>query len=256
MVSPLQRLRSLRHAFWFRVSERLRWSRGIHRETPAGLLELGGDEGRRIGELRERYGTRFESRLSARTARNNYEYLEILDAGWRTAGLARPSGGTLVDVGCASFWYASALHAFFDPARLIGVDVEGHRLFRDGHTRIDYARGYVGDISGAEFLVADYTRLEVPAGLITAWFPFVTPAAILAWRLPLRLLAPESLFARIRHNLTPGGLFFMVNHGAREADAAAGCCLAAGLELVARHPLEWVLGRRRPAPPMLSWWRR
>ena len=27
------------------------------------------------------------------------------------------------------------------------------------------------------------------ADLITSWFPFVTPAAILAWRLPLSLLA-------------------------------------------------------------------
>ena len=34
-----------------------------------------------------------------------------------------------------------------------------------------------------------------PADLITAWFPFLTPAAILAWRLPLSLLAPERLFA-------------------------------------------------------------
>ncbi len=41
---------------------------------------------------------------------------------------------------------------------------------------------------GARFLVADYVGCELPAEVITAWFPFVTPAALLAWRLPLSLL--------------------------------------------------------------------
>jgi hypothetical protein len=52
----------------------------------------------------------------------------------------------------------------------------------------------------------------------------------LAWRLPLTLLAPERLCRQIRHNLRPGGLYFMVNHGLEEAALANGCCIAAGLQ--------------------------
>jgi len=33
----------------------------------------------------------------------------------------------------------------------------------------------------------------------------LTPAAVLAWRLPLTPLGPELLFRQIRHNLQPAG---------------------------------------------------
>ena len=101
----------------------------------------------------------------------------------------------------------STLHAFFRPRRLLGIDVEGFRLFKDGRTRVDYAAGYVSRLPDTRFLVADYLSLAQPADIITAWFPFVTPAAILAWRLPLSLLQPERLFRQIHHNLRPDGLF-------------------------------------------------
>jgi hypothetical protein len=86
----------------------------------------------------------------------------------------------------------------------VGVEVEGYRLFKDGHTRIDYASGYLAELSNARFVVADYRRCELPADVITAWFPFVSAAAILAWRLPLSLLAPDQLLNRVHHNLHAG----------------------------------------------------
>src|ERR1700727_1610710 len=143
----------------------------------------------------------FELRMSAATSLNNYEYLDILDRGWSGSGMDRPAGGELCDVGCASFWYAATLQAFFRPDRMVGVEVEGHRLFRDGRTRIDYAAGYLAQLPTAEFLVRDYASHDAPADVITSWFPFVTPAAIFASRLPLSLLAPEKLFQPIRPNL-------------------------------------------------------
>jgi SAM-dependent methyltransferase len=147
--------------------------------------------------------------------------------------MGRPSGGVLCDIGCASFWYAATLQSFFRPDRMVGVEVEGHRLFRDGRTRIDYAAGYLAELPAVRFVVADYAATEAPADVITAWFPLLTPAVILAWRLPLTLLAPERLFRQIRHNLRPDGLYFMVNHGLQEAALASDCCTAAGLQFVA-----------------------
>jgi hypothetical protein len=106
----------------------------------------------------------------------------------------------------------------------------------------------------ARFVVADYAGFREPADLITAWFPFVTPAAILAWRLPLSLLAPERLFAGIQHNLKPDGLFVMINHGLQEATLAEQLCAAAGLHLVSRHAEAGLFSSQRHRPPLLSCW--
>ncbi len=134
------------------------------------------------------------------------------------------------------------------------MEIEGHRLFRDGRARIDYAAGYAADVPNAEFVVADFTRYDQPADTITAFFPFLTATAILAWRLPLSLLRPEALFARIKHNLKQDGLFVMVNHGLSEADLAAERCSAAGLRPLGRWYDPGPLGAYRLAPPVLSWW--
>jgi len=206
--------------------------------------------------LRTRYQVQFETGMSAETAVNNYEYLDILDRAWCAAGLARPSGGRLSDIGCASFWYAAALDAFFRPERLVGVEVEGYRLFRNGHTRIDYARGYLAAFTDARFVVADYRDLDLPAEIITAWFPFVTPAAILAWRLPLSLLAPEGFFGRVRLNLRPDGWFLLVNHGAHEAAVAQKLCEATGMRCRFRFAEPGILSGHRHNPAMVSIWQR
>jgi hypothetical protein len=256
MYSLLQRIKSLRHSFWYGLSERIRWSRGAFEETPAReLCAINLEQGERIAALRDRYQVQFEQRMSVATSANNYEYLDILDRGWSGTGLERPTGGVLWDIGCASFWYAATLQAFFRPGRMVGVDVEGHRLFRDGRTRIDYAAGYLAGIPTARFVVADYTAIQEPADVITSWFPFLTPAAILAWRLPLTLLAPESMFRQIKHNLRPQGVYFMANHGLEEAALAERLCAAAGLRFVARWSELGKCGRHRLQPPVLSWWR-
>jgi SAM-dependent methyltransferase len=256
MPTLYQRLRSLRHGFWLGISARVRWSRGRYSEVAAGELPPQGAAATlRIGALQARYQVHFERSLSAPTSLNNYEYLDILDRAWLDTGLARPRGGTVCDVGCASFWYAATLHAFFNPQRLVGVDIDGHRLYRDGHSRIDYAAGYTALLPGTEFIVGDFASCRLRADVITAWFPFVTAAAILAWRLPLSLLAPERLLRNVRNNLQPGGIFLMVNHGLDEAAVADPLCVATGLTRIARWTaLPATFRRRRPLPPVVSFW--
>jgi SAM-dependent methyltransferase len=255
VYSWLQRLRSLRHGFSYGVGERVRWSRGVFHETPAEVLApLPSEQARRIALLQRHYQARFESSLGEVSSRNNYEYLDVLDRAWSSAGIEH-AGGVVCDVGCASFWYAAALSVFFRPDALIGVEVEGHRLFKGGYSRLDYARGYVSRVPNAEFVVADYSKYLRAADVITAWFPFLTPNAILAWRLPLSLLAPERLLRQIRHNLRPGGRFFMVNHGPREAQIAADLCHAAGLAQAWTGEVRSVFGPPRLEPPIASIWR-
>lgn len=258
MYSWRQRLRSFRHRFWFGVSQKIRWSRGPIREVPAGRLPpLSHEQEGRIAALQRRYGVHFESNLSASTSMNNYEYLDILDRAWDGSRMPKPPGGGVAcDVGCASFWYAGALQAFFSPREIIGIEIEGHRLFRDGRSRIDYARGYLADLPQSRFIVSDYRSVNLPADIITNWFPFVGPAAILAWRMPLSLLAPEEVLRRVFHNLRPGGTFVMVNHGEEEAGIAMGLCVAAGLRLLFRTAEPGLLSTHRLRPAVLSFWTR
>jgi SAM-dependent methyltransferase len=246
----------MRHRFWYGIAQRIRWSRGAFRETPAGRLPpLSDAQAERVAALSRRYQVRFESRMTAATSLNNYEYLDILDRAWTLSGLARPNGrGVLCDVGCASFWYAAALQSFFVPAEMVGVEIEGYRLFRDGRSRIDYAQGYLADLPNARYVVADYRSCQLAADTITCWFPFVGPAAILAWRLPLSLLAPEALFSRVYHNLREGGQFVMVNHGEEEATVAAALCSAAGFSCTFRDAQDGPLSRHRLKSAVLSRW--
>jgi hypothetical protein len=274
VYSWLQRLRSLRHRFSYGLSERLRVSRGVYHEIPAHELPpLPAGQAERVAVLQRRYGVRFEATLSGASSLNNYEYLDILDRAWSAAGgqagtrvraaadvpaageaVGAPTRGLVCDVGCASFYYAAALQAFFRPERLVGVEVEGYRLLKGGHSRADHARGYLSRLPNAEFVVADYSAYECAADVITAWYPFLTPQAILAWRLPLSLLKPPALFGRIRRNLKPSGRFFMVNHGLKEAEIASGLCEAEGLRSIWRGSLASGIGARRLEPPTVSMW--
>ncbi len=249
-----QRCRSLYHELWFRLSERLRWSRKPYHETPAlHLADLAPWQAARVHSLQTRYGVSFESCYGQHTALANYAYLDLLDQAWQATARPIPQGSRVTDVGCANFWYAQALHRFFRPAQLTGVDVEGFRLYPCGYSRYDAAAGYVENLPHTSFVVADYRDVDEQVEVITAWFPFVTPAPVLAWRLPLTIFSPARLFLRIAHNLVKGGTFFMVNQGTEEAQIAAEYARQAGLHSLGHwvHPRPL---RTRPHPPVASWW--
>ncbi len=252
-----QRLRSGYHALWYRLSDQLRWSRGIYREQPAGqlLTELSNSQRTRVAVLRRQFGVEFERQCHALTALKNYEYLDLLAQTWTDWGMSRPAGGVVHDVGSSNFWYARALRAFFRPTTLTGIEVEGYRIYPNGYSRWDYAQGYVQGLPRTKFVVADYAKYVEPADTIISWYPFVTPAPVLAWRMPLGLFAPQALFSRIASNLNPSGLFVMINQGPNEAACAARFCRKAGL--VFRHSTEVrTTLRARPMPPIITCWSR
>lgn len=251
-----QRLRSGYHAVRYRLSNGLRWSLGEHCELPADhLLDLTMEQRSRVAVLQRRYGMKFEAYLNADTALRNYDYLDLLDQAWTDWNLSRPSHGIVCDVGSANFWYARAIQAFFRPKQLIGVEVDGYRLYRNGHSRWDYARGYLRGLPNATFQVEDYVRVRQRADVITAWFPFITPGPLLAWRLPLSMYAPESLIRSIMANLHVNGVFVMVNHNQAEADIAAALCRAVGLDNAGSTRIKRSL-RSRLVSPVISCWRR
>jgi hypothetical protein len=255
-----QRLRSWRNEWTLRIAERIRYSRGVFCETPcAALRAQPAGRAARIEALAQRYGARFESWLSETTSLNNYAYLDLLDRAFEQAGASGrgslPASASLADVGCANFWYASALQVFFRPRRLDGYDVEAFRRYANGHTRQDYASGYAARWPETRFNGVDYRIVSSPADLITCWYPFVTPRPLLAWGLPLNLLKPKELFEKMAENLSPGGGLFLVNHGAAEAQIAADFAMYAGFRR------QWLWEQSdpllpRPQCPVASYWQR
>jgi hypothetical protein len=255
-----QHLRSWRNALTLRIAAQVRFSRGVYVETACGTLSSQpAARAARIEELAVRYGARSESWLSEDTSLNNYAYLDVLDRAFAAArpelreGL--PAGAALGDVGCANFWYASALQVFFRPGRLDGYDVEAFRRYANGHTRQDYAAGYARRWPETRFHGLDYRQVSTPADLITCWFPFVSAEPLLAWGLPLKLLKPIDLFEKMAGNLSSGGGLFMVNHGAGEAQIAADYAVSAGF----RRLLSWEHAAPllpRPRSPVASYWQR
>ena len=252
--SLTDRLRSGYHRFWYEASQTLRWSRGRYRETPIGAHQnLSPSQRDRIQELSLIYGIRFEQQYSPETSLLNYGYLDFLDRARQDLNWTIPHQQHVCDVGSANFAYAAALQTFFHPSKLVGTEVDGHRLYCNGRSRIDYAHGHIQDLPNTEYLATDYRFFKQSSDIVTAWFPFVTPKPLLAWRLPLSLFDPATLMTTIANNLVVGGTFVMINHSPTEAKIAQSIAESAGLvcrgHYVHDHPL-----RPRSQTAVLTLW--
>ena len=79
---------------WYRLSERVRWSRRPYHEVPIGrLTELAPWQETCIDALQARYGISFESYYGAHTSLANYAYLDLLDRAWTSTDRPPPLGG-------------------------------------------------------------------------------------------------------------------------------------------------------------------
>ncbi len=253
-VTLADRLRSGYHRVWYEATQALRWSRGTYREAPFGeQLDLNTAQHTRIRTLVARYGAQFELHHPAQTALLNYRYLDILDRACHTLRWTVPVQQAVCDVGSANFAYATALHAFFQPTDLVGTEVDGHRLYCNGRSRIDYAHGHIQDLPHARYVAVDYRDYHQPASVITALYPFVTPKPLLAWRLPLSIFDPVALFARIASNLVIGGTAVMMNHSPSEAAVARSFAESVGLVCRGVYVDDDSLCPR-PQPTVLSLW--
>lgn len=256
-LSPVERLRSQLLGWRFALSRRLRWSRPGYVETPAGRLDdLPPAVAARIAKLSAVYGLRFEARYDRRNSLENYVYLDLLDRLRERAGADWPAtGGRWLDVGSKHFAYAPVLHAALQPRQLTGVEIEGYRIYRDGHSRHDYAHHYIDGLPGTDYRVMDALDWRAPVDGISAFYPFLLPGTVLAWGLPASLLRPRALFAHLAGCLTPGGHLLSVNQGEDEGRRTRELAQQVGLVLrVALTINEPLLPR--PAPPVLSLFRR
>lgn len=249
-------LHSWLNAWRWAYDRRTRHPLRIYRETPAGALTgLRLPVSRRLSQLRSRYGIAFEKLLSADNALENYVYLDVLHRLRECSTVWPAEQGRVLDVGCKNFYYAAALSAAFKPAQLTGLELEGHRRYRDGHRRSDYAAFYTGQISGARYCVGDVCEWQEKADLVSCWYPFVFAEVALAWGLPLSAFAPQRFFQALANAMAPGGLLLVVNQGLTEWQECARCLGEQRLRCVAKVVVENPL-LPRPAPPVASLWQR
>ena len=157
--------------------------------------------------------------------------------------------------GVAEHAAAHALLVEAIPAEAATLETAPPQLVLRFNSRIDHARGYIAPLAHARFVVADYARFDEPADVVTMFYPFVTVAPLLAWRLPLKVFAPEAWFARAARNLARGGVLVVVSHGADEAAIAVRHCRAAGFAALAQFCDEAPL-LPRPLPSVVTLWRR
>ncbi|MBM4374714.1 MAG: hypothetical protein FJ095_06490 [Deltaproteobacteria bacterium] len=199
-------------------------------------------------ELRGRYELeRLRTASTRLDYRENLYVLEALERALEGGRAPRRADGPLrvVDVGSKNFAYAFALERYFrrasgGPPKLLGVEVDGHVVYRDWRARCDYAEAYARQTGNEQvrYRVADFCALEAaePFDVVTMFFPFVTRHALVRWGLPARFFAPARLFAKAAA-LCPSGPVVIASHTEEERDEAVRLARKVGLEVEVTRPL-------------------
>lgn len=204
----------------------------------------------RAAELTTRFVLADLHAASTRTTfANNLAWLENL--GRLTAGLpvpASPDGVVrAVDVGSGDFHYATALHRWLclheagAPRDVVlrGIEVDGHGIYRDGHSRADHARAHAALAErwrgNVRYEVACAARARLPEqDVVSLLFPFLTAYPVLQWGLPLSRWRPRQLLQRAVRAVRPGGWLLVVNQTAAEWERLQRLLAAEPVDLV-RH---------------------
>ncbi|MCA9473379.1 MAG: hypothetical protein MRJ96_06680 [Nitrospirales bacterium] len=218
-ISPLLRIRSAYYRCWYEVSRGFTWIRREYREDPVHTLpeSLTAQQRQRIESLQDQYGVQFENQFQSSTALDNYEYLDMLHQVTQILDWRPQADQSLVDVGSLNFYYAPAIHAFFRPRQLAGIEIEGYRVYTNFYSRFDYAQYYIRGLPNTSYTVMDFCEYGGSVDGITCFYPFVIPDPLVAWRLPLKVYRPQRLFARMEKSLNAQGFLLMLNHGKEEA---------------------------------------
>ncbi len=154
--------------------------------------------------------------------------LERLGAG-NAVPRSADGGVRAVDLCAGDFHYAPALAQWLSragggeprPVALRGVELDGHGVYADGHSRADHgrARAAAASVGSCEvcYEVGDATSVPLPEhDVVTIFFPFLSPYACLRWGAPLSRMRPQRLVERAVRALRPGGWLVVANQTARE----------------------------------------
>lgn len=228
-------LRAPANEIAFAVRTRVAWSRGtpiLPDEDKSGLFAALPAASRvanerRIAAIVQRFDlAALQARSTIAVWTSNLALLDHLDT--LAAGVSLPlsADGAVraADVGSGDFHYATALQRFLaqhatDTARTVvlrGFEIDGHGVYRDGHSRADHARAHAALASRGSGLVryevTDVLRVNLPEqDVVTLFYPFVFSYPLLRWGLPLSRFRPRRLLHRAVAMLRPGGLLVVAS---------------------------------------------
>lgn len=249
-ATPLLYALAPAHALAFALRKKLAWTRGpvIHTNEPKDDLFVESPRlHRRERELRRHYrlGPLYAA-SSVHAYRENLYVLDLLDGLGGTALEMRESLRA-IDVGSQDFRYAFALarwlRHFSKDVSLTGIELEGHRIYDDLHSRKEHAEAFASEVDGAtvEYRVADFLDYESPpASLDVAFFffPFVLEYALVRWGLPRRFFSPKRIFERAYSLLRPGGTVLVMNHTSAERDRQLEILRECGFTIISSRPAQ------------------
>ncbi|MGB0591317.1 MAG: hypothetical protein ACPGU1_16695 [Myxococcota bacterium] len=202
-------LSNLRREFdWF-LKRCLRWSAPVVRrpigEIAPFLERLSEAELRRYHALTEVYDlSRFAETCTVTELFQSIDRLDLLD---QHVG-ATPPGG--LDVGALNWTYLPALTAF-KPGPWLGIELDGFQRYVSMDTRGAQARHRASQFPGATYRVQDVHMVEGQWGLVTWFFPYVTPGPLISAGLPDRFFDPVAMLKHVWSLVAPGGTLFVMN---------------------------------------------
>jgi len=244
-------LRRLLNPAAFALRQGVRFRRAGYREGPLDLRRVSPRlreqlESPRVHALATKFGIPTDTLAHAAYTKSLF-VCDVLDRLCGERGLKIP-GGTVLDVGSKNFEAAPGLHHAAQTLSgtnisLTGVEIDAFPVYRNLHSRADAAQYYLDLLPGTHHYVSgDLRTLDSKFGLITWFFPFVTPSPLLWWGLPERHFAPEENFRHVLAQLASGGTLILTNYTPEESEIQAGLFAKAGLT-PQRHAMDELVGR-------------
>lgn len=167
----------------------------------------------RLAALQTRYD--FEAHRLApeiETVRDAIYVLEMVEAGLDAAGVKLPDPASVLDIGAKNWHYVRALHALLvgqggirRSLALTGIEIDPFVVYRDGHSRFDWARLYSKPLARSTFVAGDAFDHLGAYDLVLVLFPIMGVDEHLDWGLPLSRFRPRDLLAHSMTLVKPGG---------------------------------------------------
>ena len=249
-ATPLLVVLAPLNAATFSLRRALAWNRGpvVHRDEPKSELFESPELFRRERDLRIRYRLgKLYGGSSTRVYRENLNVLDLLDrhvARDVVDSLGEQRSIRAIDVGSKDFCYAFALARFLErsrgrggprPITLTGVELDGHPIYADLHSRKEHGEAFARQVDGADvqYAVADFLEHDAKdIDVLTFFFPFVLEYALLRWGLPRRCFLPLRIFEHAHAMLKPGGVVVVMNHTEAGRERQLEILEACGFEIV------------------------
>ncbi|MBM3266586.1 MAG: hypothetical protein FJZ01_02970 [Candidatus Sericytochromatia bacterium] len=226
-MPPLHhRLWSACNSLTFGLRSAIRWRVPVRRNRPApegpffGHLADPTPAEALLAAWEERY--RFAARHLAEdpeTVRDALFILSLVEGALDEAGAVLPDPAAVLDIGAKNWHYVRALWALLAghggrrrDVALTGIEIDPFVVYRDGHSRYDWARRYASTCPGARYVPGDALAHREAYDLVLLLFPIMLEEEHLDWGLPLEHFRPADLLAHAYDRVRAGGALVVATY--------------------------------------------